>query len=136
MSAACHSPNTDKLEGNSVYLIVSYLGILLFLFQDSLSSVDGLLKKHDNFATSLEAQREKITALEQLTEELLAQDHYASEQIKARRQGVVDRMNRVLQTAESRRRKLTDSRNYQQFLANIYEVEIVFIFLIFCNIFV
>jgi len=47
-----------------------------------LSSVDGLIKKHDGFTTTLEAQREKITTLEQLCHALVAQDHYASELIR------------------------------------------------------
>jgi len=90
--------------------------------QNSLSSVDGLIKKHDGFTTTLEAQREKITTLEQLCQALLAQDHYASEQIKSRCDGVVDRMGRIMQLTESRRLKLLESRSYQQFLCNVYEV--------------
>ena len=99
------------------------VGTLHCIVQNSLSSVDGLIKKHDGFTTTLEAQREKITTLEQLCQALLAQDHYASEQIKSRCDGVVDRMSRVLQTTESRRLKLLESRSYQQFLCNIYEVQ-------------
>ena len=84
--------------------------------------MDSLIKKHDGFTTTLEAQREKITTLENLSQALLDQDHYASEQIKSRCDGVVDRMGRVIQMTESRRLKLLDSRSYQQFLCNIYEV--------------
>jgi arginine deiminase len=80
------------------------------------------LKKHDGFITALEAQREKITTLEQLAQALLAQDHYASKQIESRRKGVVDRMERVQQMTEARRQKLLDARTYQQFLCNVYEV--------------
>ena len=94
----------------------------LFDGQNSLSSVDSLIKKHDGFTTTLEAQQEKITTLEQLCQALLAQDHYASEQIKSRCDGVLDRMGRITQLTESRRLKLLDSRSYQQFLCNIYEV--------------
>lgn len=84
--------------------------------------MDGLIKKHDGFTTTLEAQREKITTLEQLCQALLAQDHYASDQIRSRCDGVVDRMGRVVEMTESRRLKLLDSRSYQQFLCNTYEV--------------
>ena len=84
--------------------------------------MDGLTKKHDGFTTTLEAQREKITTLEQLCQALLAQDHYASDQIRSRCDGVVDRMGRVVEMTESRRLKLLDSRSYQQFLCNTYEV--------------
>lgn len=101
---------------------------IFVILQDSLSSVDSLLKKHENFTTSLEAQREKIAALEQLTQVLLSQDHYASKQIELRRKGVVDRMDRVLQMTEARHQKLVDSRNYQQFLCNVYEVMSLLLF--------
>lgn len=91
-------------------------------FQNTLSSVDELIKKHDGFTTTLEAQAEKITTLEQLAQALLAQEHYASDQIKSRCKGVVGRMQKVKQAADQRRAKLIDSRNYQQFLGNVYEV--------------
>jgi len=80
------------------------------------------MKKHEGFTTTLAAQREKITTLEQLCQALLAQNHYASEQIESRCDGVIDRMGRVVQMTESRRLKLIESRSYQQFLCNIYEV--------------
>jgi len=80
------------------------------------------MKKHDGFTTTLEAQREKITMLEQLCQALLAQDHYAAEQIKSRCDGVTDRMDRIVQLTETRRLRLLESRSYQQFLCNIYEV--------------
>lgn len=71
---------------------------------------------------TLEAQAEKITTLEQLAQALLAQDHYASDLIKSRCNGVVGRMQKVQQAADQRRAKLIESRNYQQFLGNVYEV--------------
>jgi len=105
-----------------INLHFTYFFFCCLVPQNSLSSVDGLIKKHDGFTTTLEAQREKITTLEQLCQALLAQEHYASEHIKSRCDGVVDRMGRVVQMTESRRLKLLDSRSYQQFLCNIYEV--------------
>jgi len=90
---------------------------------NSLSSVDALLKDHEGFEKTLEAQEEKITTLEQLAQALLAQDHYASQEIKTRCQGVLDRRDKVKDAAAARRTKLIDSRNYQQFLRNVYEVQ-------------
>ena len=51
------------------------------IFQNSLSSVDELMKKHSGFEKTLEAQEEKISTLEQLAQALLAQEHYASDQV-------------------------------------------------------
>jgi len=84
--------------------------------------VDVLIKKHDGFVTTLAAQEEKVTDLEKLAQALLEQDHYASDKIRSRCQGVVDRLTLVKQSADLRRRRLVESRNYQQFLGSVYEV--------------
>lgn len=47
--------------------------------------MDKLLKKHEGFDKTLEAQEEeKISTLEQLAQALLDQKHYAAKQIKDR----------------------------------------------------
>ncbi|KAK2186883.1 hypothetical protein NP493_185g03001 [Ridgeia piscesae] len=53
---------------------------------------------------------------------LLAQEHYASREIQTRCEGVIERRDRVKTCAVQRRKKLIDSLNYQQFLANMHEV--------------
>ncbi len=70
---------------------------LVSAFQNSLSGVDDLIKKHEGFAKTLEAQEEKIDTLEQLAQTLLAQEHYASDHIRSRCQGVLDRRDKVKQ---------------------------------------
>ena len=52
-------------------------------FQNSMKSVDELMKKHTAFEMTLEAQEEKISTLEQLAQVLLGQEHYASDQVIA-----------------------------------------------------
>ena len=59
--------------------------------------MDDLIKKHEGFAKTLEAQEEKIDTLEQLAQALLAQEHYASDHIRSRCQGVLDRRDKVKQ---------------------------------------
>ena len=71
---------------------------------------------------TLEAQEEKITTLQQLAQALLDQEHYASEPINARCQEVLTRCNNLKIKADRRREMLVDSRNYQQYLRNTYEV--------------
>ena len=80
------------------------------------------MKKHEAFEKTLEAQEEKITTLKQLADALLAQEHYASNEIETRCKGVIERRDRVKTCAIQRRNKLIDSLNYQQFLANVHEV--------------
>ena len=82
------------------------------------------MKKHEAFEKTLEAQEEKITTLKQLADALLAQEHYASRQIETRCEGVIERRDRVKTCAVQRRKKLIDSLNYQQFLANMHEVSV------------
>ena len=84
--------------------------------------MDELIKKHEAFEKTLEAQEEKITTLKQLADALLAQEHYASSEIETRCTGVIERRDRVKGCAVQRHTKLIDSLNYQQFLANIHEV--------------
>lgn len=87
-----------------------------------MSSVAELVNKHEAFQKTLEAQEEKISTLEQLAQALLAQDHYASREVRERCDGVLQRRDRLKQAAQARAKKLQDSHNYQQFLRNVYEV--------------
>lgn len=89
---------------------------------NSLASVNELIKKHESFEKTLEAQEEKVNTLEGLAKALLDQGHYASKQIKSRCQGVLIRRDKVKQMAQARNKKLNDSKNYQQFLKSAKEV--------------
>ena len=89
---------------------------------DSLGAVDELLKKHASFEKTLSAQEEKISTLEQLAQALLAQDHYAAKEIRARCDKVLERYTRVKETTMSRRTKLDDAHHYQLYVRNIREV--------------
>ena len=84
--------------------------------------MEALTKKHDGFEKALHAQEEKITTLNQLADALLAQDHYAEQQIKDRRAGVLDRNEKIAIASAARRERLEDSKNYQILLKNIFEV--------------
>jgi len=56
---------------------------------DSLDSVEALMKKHDDFEKSLTAQEEKIKALDEFATKLIEGEHYASDEIAARRDAVI-----------------------------------------------
>ncbi|CAH1792768.1 unnamed protein product [Owenia fusiformis] len=89
---------------------------------NSLSSVDALLRKHDNFEKTLNAQSEKIDTLEQYAKDLLVQDHYASEEIQSGCEAVIERRNNLVSASKLRREKLEDSQKYQNFLRDLYDV--------------
>lgn len=89
---------------------------------DSMSSVEALIRKHDNFEKTMSAQREKIDQLEKFATELIANKHYDSSTIQTRCQAICQRRDRLKENAMVRQKKLKESKQLQQFLRNIYEV--------------
>ena len=53
---------------------------------DSLDSVEALIKKHEDFEKSLQAQEEKIKDLDDFASKLIENQHYAAEDVAARRE--------------------------------------------------
>ncbi|BFZ07506.1 hypothetical protein BsWGS_10543 [Bradybaena similaris] len=89
---------------------------------NSLYSVESLMKKHDGFEKTTKAQEDRIEDLKQFASDLCADNHYATDEINARCQAVLNRRKRMWEMSQARRKKLVDSRNYQLFLRNLYEV--------------
>ena len=95
-----------------------------WLFQDSLSSVEALLRKHEAFEKTLAAQAGCVEELEQLAIELQTDNHYDTAGITQRLQAVCARRDRLKESATARRKRLQESHQLQQFLRNMYEVRI------------
>ncbi|KAK3092932.1 hypothetical protein FSP39_009051 [Pinctada imbricata] len=89
---------------------------------NNLYSVEALQKKHDSFTKTTRAQLERIEDLKQFANDLTSQEHYATDEINSRCEEVVKRCNVFLEHCEGRGKKLQDSKNYQLFLRNLYEV--------------
>nr|CAD7256488.1 unnamed protein product [Timema shepardi] len=90
---------------------------------DSLSSVEMLLRKHEAFEKMVTAQAGRVEELERLALEIVADHHYDSAGITQRLQAVVSRKDRLKESSMARRRHLQESKQLQQFLRNMYEVE-------------
>eukprot|EP00051_Salpingoeca_urceolata_P021153 m.326944 g.326944 ORF g.326944 m.326944 type:complete len:2477 (-) comp19745_c14_seq3:188-7618(-) len=90
---------------------------------DSLDSVEALLKKHDDFEKSLQAQEEKTKGLDECATRLLDYGHYDATTIDQRRNDVLERRNRLAELASARRFKLEESRKLQQFKRDTDEAE-------------
>lgn len=88
---------------------------------DSISSVDTLIRKHDNFEKTMLAQN-RIQSLEKYSNELIAAKHFDSESIGKIYNGIGQRRKRLIELASQRRAKLQDSKKYQQFLRTCHEV--------------
>ncbi|KAJ8309236.1 hypothetical protein KUTeg_014110 [Tegillarca granosa] len=89
---------------------------------NTLYSVESLTKKHDGFEKTTHAQEERIEDLKQFAQDLQQQEHYAKQEIKEKCTAVEDRTKTFWEHSTSRRNKLNDSKNYQLFLRNLYEV--------------
>ncbi|XP_042865885.1 spectrin beta chain, non-erythrocytic 5-like isoform X7 [Penaeus japonicus] len=90
---------------------------------DSMASVEVLIKKHESFEKTFEAQGNKIEQLEIFAKELLKNEHYDSDGIRRRLDVVTAKRDSLKEAAHQRRLKLKESKSLQQFLRNIYEVE-------------
>ncbi|GFT80923.1 spectrin beta chain, non-erythrocytic 5 [Nephila pilipes] len=88
---------------------------------DSMSSVEALVKKHDNFEKTMSAQSNKIDELEAFATELIAAKHYDNSAIQNKCQAVCARRDKLKESALVRRKKLQESKELQKFLRNIYE---------------
>ena len=62
----------------------------LFL-QDSLDSVESLIKKHNDYEKTLDAQEDKINGLDQFGQKLILAHHFKSDVIASRRAAVLQR---------------------------------------------
>lgn len=69
------------------------------------------------------AQAGRVEELERFAMELIGDHHYDSAGITQRLQAVCARRDRLKESALARRKRLQESRQLQQFLRNMYEVE-------------
>ncbi|XP_076644007.1 spectrin beta chain, non-erythrocytic 5 kst isoform X2 [Halictus rubicundus] len=90
---------------------------------ESLSGVEALLRKHEEFEKMLVSQLGRIEELEKFANEILFKDHADAGTIKQRLTSVCARRDRLQNSSRARRKKLMESHHLHQFLRNIYEVE-------------
>ena len=64
---------------------------MISCIQNNLDSVEALIRKHGDFEKSLDAQEEKISALEESATKLVLADHYDVQRITKRRDTVIER---------------------------------------------
>lgn len=91
--------------------------------ETSPDSVEGLIKKHEDFDKALASQESKIKNLISNAESLIANNHYAKPQIKDKCKQVLDRWTRLKDAMIEMRSKLNESQTLQQFSRDADEVE-------------
>ena len=62
------------------------------LSQDNLDSVEALIKKHEDFEKTLDAQEDKMNSVDLVANKLMASGHYAAIAIANRRDSVLQRL--------------------------------------------
>lgn len=90
---------------------------------ESLSGVEALVRKHEEFEKMLSAQLGRIEELERFASEILVNDHDDASVIRQRLDSVCARRDKLRDSAATRSKRLQESHQLHQFLRNIYEVE-------------
>lgn len=86
-------------------------------------NVEVLIKKHEDFDKAITGHEEKIAALQVLADQLIAQDHYASDLIDDKRNEVLDRWRHLKEDLIQKRSKLGDEQTLQLFSRDADEIE-------------
>ncbi|XP_050663567.1 spectrin alpha chain isoform X2 [Leptidea sinapis] len=90
---------------------------------DQPDNVEQLIKKHEDFDKAINAHEEKIAQLQTLAEQLVAADHYATDDINKKRQQVLDRWRHLKEALIEKRSRLGDEQTLQQFSRDADEME-------------
>jgi spectrin beta len=88
----------------------------------SVDDVDVVVKKHEAFEKLLNTQEEKVLALQEHGDKLLAQKHFESSVIARRLGEVVQRCAKVHELCATRKQRLEDALHHAQFVRDIAEV--------------
>lgn len=86
-------------------------------------NVESLIKKHEDFDKAIASQENKIANLTGVADSLIDHGHYATPEIKDKRQKVLDRWARLKDAMIEMRSKLNESQTLQQFSRDADEVE-------------
>lgn len=100
---------------------------------DSVDEVSAHVKKHDAFEKLMATQEEKVTALQEHGDKLLAQNHFESGLIAHRLNEVVQRRAKVKELCAMRKIMLDEALLHAQFVRDVAEVCQVVLSILFCK---
>lgn len=89
----------------------------------SVDEVASQVKKHDAFEKLVATQEERVAALQEHGEKLVAQNHFETPSIKDHLNQVVARRRRVQELCNVRKQRLQDSLLHAQFVRDVAEAE-------------
>lgn len=81
------------------------------------------VQKHQNFEAEVEANKNRIEAIQTSGETLLAEEHYASDTIRERTDEILDLWETLLRQTELKGNKLKEASQQQQFNRNVEDIE-------------
>jgi spectrin alpha len=90
---------------------------------DSGENVEALIKKHEDFDKAISNQEEKIESLSIYADQLVASDHYATNDIDDKKKEVLSRWEELKKALIEKRSKLGESQTLQQFSRDADEIE-------------
>ncbi|XP_037904390.1 spectrin beta chain, non-erythrocytic 1 isoform X3 [Hermetia illucens] len=88
---------------------------------DSYNAVERLIKKHEAFEKLLDS--DNVEQLEKFASSILESDPQEADSIRAKLQYVLRRKAKLIETSNDRKQTLLQSRQLQEFLRNLYEIE-------------
>jgi spectrin beta len=86
---------------------------------ESLDDVEALLKQHEKFENTLNAQDDRLKVFSDVADKLIGQNHYDKNSVNEKRSQVIARRATVKEAAQRRRAALKASEYYQQFSAEV-----------------
>ncbi|XP_030248101.1 spectrin beta chain, non-erythrocytic 5 [Sparus aurata] len=88
----------------------------------SVTEVETLQRKQTQFEEALEAQVKQLDEVDKLGQTMIRQNHYDSDNIRAKSRGLATRLSQLQQQSRSRHKALDRSLQLQQFLSSSYQV--------------
>ena len=90
---------------------------------DNTRAVEALLRKQQDFETTLGQQLNRVTELEKMGNKITSDARYDNTEVKKYVDTMTTRRDRLLESANARRDKLEESRALHEFHRNVIEVE-------------
>ncbi|AWP15961.1 putative spectrin beta chain non-erythrocytic 5 [Scophthalmus maximus] len=87
----------------------------------SVTEVETLQRKHSQFEESVQAQLDQLDQVEQLGQNMIQQNHYESDSIRAKSRALAVRRTQLQQQSRSRHKALDQSLQLQMFLSSSYQ---------------
>ncbi|KAK3578499.1 hypothetical protein CHS0354_007749 [Potamilus streckersoni] len=90
--------------------------------QNTLEAAENLVKRHEAFITTMDANDEKINSVLSLANKLIEANHYAADKIHKKAENINERRNSNRQRADEQLERLRDQLLLQQFLQECDEL--------------